>query len=278
MLNYVVKKDEIRIYDKEQFCPRKILECGQIFRYKKIGENYEIIANNRKCLLINTPECVIIQCNDVDYFVKYFDLDRDYDEICKEISERYGLRREVEFGKGLRLLVQDHFEMLISFIVSANNHIPRIRAILGRLAERYGKNMGDYYAFPTPVELSRATVDELYSLGLGYRAPYIVETVKRVVGKGMDELSLLSDECLRKELCEFKGVGGKVADCIMLFSYSRYGVFPVDTWIVQAYGRKKTEGEKLRRELSKKYGELSGFVQQYVFYFKRSNPDEEIVF
>ncbi len=278
MNNYEIKQGEIRIYDKEQFNPTKILECGQIFRYEKIGENYEIIANSRKCLLINTPKCVIIQCNDVEYFVNYFDLNRDYGEICDKISQKFGLVTEVEFGKGLRLLVQDPFEMLISFIVSANNHIPRIRAILSRIAKSYGKDMGDYYAFPTPEELGRATVDELYSLGLGYRAPYIVDTVKAVLRDGMDGFFDLSDYELLKKLCSFKGVGGKVADCIMLFAYSRFGVFPVDTWIVQAYGRKKSEGEKLRLELSEKYGELSGFVQQYVFYFKRSNPDKDIVF
>lgn len=279
MKDYEIKNGEIRVYNREHFCPSKILECGQIFRYDKVGENYEIIANNRKCILINTPECVIIQGNDIDYFVDYFDLDTDYGKICSEIEEKFGLKDALEFGKGLRLLKQDPFEMLISFIVSANNHIPRIRAILSRIAKRYGKDMGDYHAFPTAEELSQATVAELYELGCGYRAPYIVETTKKVVELGgVESLRDLDDTTLRKTLCSFKGVGGKVADCIMLFAYSRYGVFPVDTWIVQAYGRKKSEGEKLRLELSEKYGQSSGFVQQYVFFYKRSNPDEEIAF
>jgi len=276
---YSIVNDEIRVHDLTHFSPERILDCGQIFRYEKVGENYEIIANNSKCTLINQDDCVIIKGNEIERFVDYFDLDRDYQNLCDDIVKRYGLKKEVEFGKGLRLLRQDPFEMLISFIVSANNHIPRIKAILSRLATHYGKDMGDYYAFPTAIELSRATEDELYALGLGYRAPYIVKTVKTVLDMGgVESLRSLSDNELRKTLRSFTGVGGKVADCIMLFAYSRYGVFPVDTWIVQAYGRKKSEGEKLRAELCQKYGELSGFVQQYVFFYKRSNPDEEVYF
>ena len=158
-MKYEIEKDQIRIYDKTHFDPERILECGQIFRYEKVGENFEIIANNAKCVLINQEDCVIIKGNQIERFVDYFDLNRDYDEIDKRIVEKFGLSREVEFGRGLRLLVQDPFEMLVSFIVSANNHIPRIRAILNRLARHYGKDMGDYYAFPTPQELGLATVD-----------------------------------------------------------------------------------------------------------------------
>ena len=276
---YSIVNDEIRVHDLTHFSPERILECGQIFRYEKVGKNYEIIANNSKCTLINGDNCVIIKGNEIERFVDYFDLDRDYEELCERIVDKFSLSREVEFGKGLRLLRQDPFEMLISFIVSANNHIPRIRAILSRIASRYGKNMGDFYAFPTPEELSGATEEELYELGLGYRAPYIVKTVKKVLDMGGSEgLRSLSDDELRRSLTSFMGVGGKVADCIMLFGYSRYGVFPVDTWIVQAYGRKKSEGEKLRAELCRKYGDLSGFVQQYVFFYKRSNPDQDVYF
>lgn len=276
---YSIVNDEIRVHDLTHFSPERILECGQIFRYEKVGENYEIIANNSKCTLINGDNCVIIKGNEIERFVDYFDLDRDYEELCERIVDKFSLSREVAFGKGLRLLRQDPFEMLISFIVSANNHIPRIRAILSRIASRYGKNMGDFYAFPTPEELSGATEEELYELGLGYRAPYIVKTVKKVLDMGgIEGLRSLSDDELRRSLTSFMGVGGKVADCIMLFGYSRYGVFPVDTWIVQAYGRKKSEGEKLRAELCRKYGDLSGFVQQYVFFYKRSNPDQDVYF
>lgn len=269
---YTVETGAIRVFDTTDFSPERILECGQIFRYERRGENYEVVANNRLCTLIKENDCVIIKCDDTDYFVNYFDLDRNYASIRERI-EALGYEKEVEYGKGIRLLRQDPFEMLISFIVSANNHIPRIRAILNRISERYGQKLGKFYAFPTPEELSRATVEELKSLGLGYRAPYVLDTARAVLDGGLDGLETLPDDGLRRALLSFKGVGGKVADCIMLFAYSRYSRFPVDTWVVQAYGKTKREAKELERSLTAKYKDISGFVQQYVFYHKRNNPD-----
>ena len=137
---YRVENDYIVVHDTTNFIPRHILDCGQVFRYEKVGNLYKIISNNRFCTLINNEDYVIIKCKDIEYFIKYFDLDRDYSAICDKLT-RLGLQKETEFGRGIRILNQDKFEMIISFIISANNHIPRIKAIIERLCKSYGENM-----------------------------------------------------------------------------------------------------------------------------------------
>lgn len=272
---YKIEDWKIIVFDTTDFSPEHILKCGQIFRYERVGENYEVIANNRLCTLKKDGDYVIIESSDPSYFVNYFDLDTDYSKIRERVSS-FGYKKEAEFGRGIRILKQDKFEMLISFIISANNNIPRITKTIEGISKRYGENMGSYYAFPTPEALSQATEEELKLLGLGYRASYVLDTAKRVRDGALVGLEDLPDDELRLALLDFKGVGGKVADCIMLFGYSRYSRFPVDTWVVKAYGRQKKEGRVLEKELTSKYGDISGFVQQYVFYYKRSNPDEDI--
>lgn len=266
---YKINSDGIIITDTSNFIPEHILDCGQVFRYEKTGNLYKIISNNRFCTLINDKDCVIIKCNNIDYFIKYFDLDRDYGEICSTLSN-CGLQKETEFGRGIRILRQDPFEMIISFIISANNRIPRIKSIIERLCKAYGEFMGEYYAFPTPQSLLNATVEDIKSLGAGYRAEYIVDTA-RAISQMTDyaDLEKLDDLSLRNKLMEFKGVGPKVADCIMLFGYNRFSSFPVDTWIIKTFGAQKKDAKKLERELTQKYGKLSGFAQQYIFYYNR---------
>ncbi len=268
---YQIENGLIRIVDCNNFCPAHVFECGQVFRYKKDGEKYEIITNNRKCILKKDKDCVIIYCNDTDYFVNYFDLDRDYFAICKTLKES-GLVKETEFGKGIRILKQDPFETIISFIISANNHIPRIKSIIERICENFGQDMGGYFAFPTPKELQKATVEKLRELGCGYRAEYVLDTAKRIASlSDFNEFGALSDDELKKRLLSFKGIGPKVADCIMLFGYGRATAFPVDTWIIKAFGRSKSEAKSLAIQLTNKYGVLSGFAQQYIFYYNREN-------
>ncbi len=266
---YTIENNLIKVYDRTNFVPEHIFDCGQVFRYEKVGNLYKIISNNRFCTLINEKDCAIIKCNDIDYFINYFDLDRDYSEICAKLKKS-GLEKETEFGKGIRILKQDPFEMIISFIISANNHIPRIKKIISGICEKYGENMGEYYAFPTVERLKVATTSELRELGAGYRAEYIAHTVNAIANTpDFDNFANLSDDELKKRLVSLKGVGSKVADCIMLFGYGRYNSFPVDTWIVKAFGREKKDAKVLERELTSKYGALAGFAQQYVYYYNR---------
>ena len=206
------------------------------------------------------------------------------------------LEKATEFGTGIRLLQQDGWEMLISFIISANNRIPMIQRAINNLSERYGKFIGEYkgkkyYAFPTPEQLKEVSLEEIKETGASFRSKYIVDTISKVNaaldaknnGELTEELeqfdleyikSLPVDEC-HKALQNFMGVGAKVADCIMLFSMSKHSAFPVDVWIkrsmIHFYLAPDVSLNKIRVFGRDKFGELSGMAQQYLFYYAREN-------
>ena len=197
------------------------------------------------------------------------------------------MKESIKYGEGIRILNQDLWEMIISFIVSANNNIPRIKGIIDRMSKKYGTciefNGQEYYTFPTPEALATASMEDLRALGLGFRDKYIFETTKKVVNGEVD-LEKLKQEAstknIRNELLTLSGVGPKVADCILLFStLKRFDVFPIDVWVrrvmndlyihnpIEAKVNKK-EIEQLAKE---KFGDLEGIAQQYLFYWKREN-------
>jgi len=165
--------------------------------------------------------------------------------------------------------------MLISFIISANNNIKRIKNSIEYLCSHFGENKGDYFAFPTLKELKKATVQDFKSAGLGYRSEQMFETVQKLTEQDIIKLDTMSTEDKFKFLVSLKGVGEKVANCIMLFGLGVKNVFPVDTWINKVYNNImntiETDRKKITRELTARYGELSGFAQQYFFYYYRDN-------
>ena len=226
---------------------------------------------------------------------EYFDLEVNYGEIKEELSKDELLRKSVEFGYGIRILNQDPFEMLISFIISARNSIPSIMKTIKKISERWGDKIeykgNIYYAFPTPEQLKEATLEEIKETGASFRSKYIVDTIGKVNaaieaknnGTLNEELqqfdleyikSLPTDEC-HKALQNFMGVGAKVADCIMLFSMAKKSAFPVDVWIKRAmihfYLAPDVSLNKIRVFGRDKFGELSGMAQQYLFYYAREN-------
>lgn len=281
---YRKESDRIVVYDKEDFNPLHIVRCGQLFRYNESKDFIEIFAGKFRSILKRENDCVIIDTNEVDYFENYFDLSTDYAEVRKNLA-KFGIEESLFFGKGLRILKQDPEETVFSFIVSANNNIPRIRGILERLCERYGELREGYRAFPKAEALKDASESELRAIGLGYRAPYLIETVKAICG-GFD-LNLYetdTDEA-RAKLMTLSGVGSKVADCILLFAYAKRDVFPVDTWVKRIYkdviGDSDEKTDSMARKLRKKFGEISGYAQQYLFYYYRNKVlqtmTEEIV-
>ena len=191
----------------------------------------------------------------------------------------------VQYGKGIRLLNQNLWETIISFIISANNNIPRIKGIIERLSKQYGNpiewNNQIYYTFPTPEELSKASITDLRALGLGFRDQRVYETTKIILAKQVDLGKLKQEKGtkrIREILLTLPGVGPKVADCIMLFSTLKcLDVFPVDVWVRRVMNElyfKLPEENKLKREqieklAYEKYGNLAGIAQQYLFYWKR---------
>lgn len=273
MLKYKKGKDFIEIFGKDDFNPQHILECGQIFSFKKNGENYQVFSADKKAEIFETENGYIIKTKNPDYFENFFDLKTDYGEIKKKLKEYDILTKPIEYGYGIRIVKQDLFETVISFIVSANNNIKRIQMILDRMRQKLGQNMGDYYAFPTREALLSVNEEFFTNIGAGYRAKYLYETVRQIDEKTLKEWDLLSTPDLRKKLIGLSGVGPKVADCILLFGYGRGDVFPVDTWMAQMYNKfyeHQDNREIIRYNLTKQFGQLSGYAQQYLFFFMRT--------
>jgi N-glycosylase/DNA lyase len=213
--------------------------------------------------------------------VKYFDLERDYESYRDKLSiVDDNLKVATEFGKGLRLLNQDLFETIISYITSANNNIQRIKGIIHKMCEKYGKELEDgTHAFPTIEELSKAEVEDLRALGLGFRDKYIYKTTKYIKENPtlLPSLYNMDTEKCRKALESLEGVGPKVADCILLFSdLKRMDVFPIDVWVRRVMNELyfhtdevKLSKKEIRNMAELKFGELQGLAQQYLFYWRR---------
>lgn len=261
-------------------------DCGQCFRFNKTGETeYSGVAFGKYIKIRQTDGEVICEgVSDEEFeniWYNFFDLNTDYGNIKKQIATDDIIKGAIECGSGIRILNQDLWECLISFIISQNNNIPRIKKIIESLCTSYGKSIptddGIKYAFPTPEELSHATKDELKRLGLGYRDEYVLNAVRSVNDSSFDlnELSLLATPKAREMLLSLKGIGGKVADCILLFGMHRLEVCPHDVWVKRIFTEKyniQNITEKKGYELAtSKWGNYAGVAQQYLFYAEREN-------
>lgn len=270
----------------KDFSLKDIFECGQCFRWKRTSNNtYILVAFNRVIEVEKQDKDVIIYNANLEDFhniwEEYFDLKRDYNDIKERLSKDHILKKSVEFGQGIRILKQDPFETTISFIISANNRIPMIKKAINNISEKWGEKLkykGElYYAFPTVEELSKATIEELEDCSTGFRAKYIKSTVDKIVNKEKDLelIKKLDDEECHNSMKDFNGIGPKVSDCIILFSMQKYSAFPVDVWVKRAmqyfYLAPDVSLPKIRKFAVDKFGVLSGFAQQYLFYYAREN-------
>lgn len=289
-------KERIFVLKKvKSFEPKHIFECGQCFRWnlEKDGSYTGIVGNNVINLKKEQDNIIIkgvFSDNIKDVCKKYFDLDTNYEEIKEKLSKvDENLKISIEYGKGIRILRQDVWEALVSFIISANNNIPRIKGIIEKISKKYGKEIKwegkSYYTFPTPEELGKATIKDLRLLGLGFRDARVYETTRMINSKEIDlnKLSEIKDiSLLREQLLKFPGVGPKVADCIMLFSMKKFEVFPIDVWVKRVMTelyfeanmeednkQKIPNNQKILELANNKFGELAGLAQQYLFYWRR---------
>lgn len=272
-MKYEKKKNQIKVLDLGEFDITQILECGQIFSYEKLGENHFFVYSADKvCEVVQNEKFAQIFTKDVDYFINFFDLDENYCNFKQKLRDFDEMKDALEYGYGIRILKQDIFEMFVSFVISANNNIPRIKNSIKYIREHAGKNMCDYFAFPTLTELAKYDVEFFVSAGLGYRAAQLVKLLGQLKSVDIEKLKQMDTESLRKFLITLSGIGPKVADCILLFGFSRKDVFPVDTWIAKIFHDKFGDTDnrnEMREELIKKFGDLSGVAQQYLFYHKR---------
>lgn len=264
----------------ENFSLAQICDSGECFRMNQISEDtFSVIASGRYLEVEQHGAEVTFFCNEKEYeeFWKiYFDLDTDYASYIARINpnDTY-LRNAAEFGSGIRILRQDLWEMIVSFLISQQNHIVRIRRCIQNICECYGErkinDRGEvYYAFPTPEALANLTDDALKECNLGYRSKYVVRTAKSIVAGEVD-LAAIENMPYRKakgELLQLFGVGEKVADCICLFGLHHLQAFPVDTHIRQALEMHYKRGFPRRR-----YKGYEGVLQQYIFYWELRGGD-----
>lgn len=275
----------------KSFKVKDIFECGQCFRWNEEPDGSYTGIFGHNVLNVKEEKDIVITgiCNgDIEDICKnYFDLDRNYEEIKETLSLiDDNMKESIKYGEGIRILNQDLWEMIISFIISANNNIPRIKGIIERMSAKYGQEIKfrgtSYYTFPTIDELSQASVKDLKDLGLGFRDRYVYETTKKIK-EGNINLENLKQEPtneVRKQLLTLTGVGLKVADCIMLFStLKRFDVFPVDVWVrrvmndlyIHNEDETKVNKKQIQEIARDKFGALEGIAQQYLFYWKRES-------
>ena len=274
-MKIVKEKNKIIIYNPTDFNVKQTLVCGQIFRFSIDGDCAVVYSKDKKAELFTYPSKIEVLTDDVDYFYNFFDFNTDYSKIKDQLKCDEFLKKAVDYGYGIRILKNDLFEMIVSFIISANNNIGRIKKSIEYLCSHFGEKNNGYYAFPTLDELKCATAIDYKNAGLGYRAEQLKETISTLTNSDIENLKSLNLDEQFKFLINLKGVGEKVANCILLFGLNRKDVFPVDTWINKVYNHltntTTTNRKLITRELTSRYGNLSGYAQQYFFYYFRDN-------
>lgn len=285
-MNVYEKNNVVILEGVADFDPKHIFECGQCFRWMAEEDgSYTGVAKGKVINVSRENDTVYIKNSSLkdfnDIWKDYFDLNTDYTKI-KNILKNMDkhLEKATEFGWGIRILRQDPWEMIISFIISSNNRIPMIQRAIGNLSRQYGTYIGqyngvDYYDFPTPEQLNKASIEDIRACSTGFRDKYIKSTTEAVINNNDDVYkynSLSTEEC-RKELMKFNGIGPKVCDCIALFGMQKYDTFPVDVWVKRVMQEFYVDDDmslpKMRTYAIDKFGDLSGFAQQYLFYYAR---------
>ena len=247
------------------------LDCGQAFRWAErengrwcgvaYGRYLELEKNGSNELVLYGT-----QPDEVENLWRgYFDLDRDYDAVIKSLSRNDTLRRAAEYSYGIRILNQEPWETLCSFIISQNNNIKRIKGIIARLCENFGENRGGYFTFPSAERVAALELDDLAVLRSGFRAKYILDAAKKVSSgeTDLERLKEIPTDEAREQLMKIKGVGPKVADCVLLFSLNHTDAFPKDVWI------KRAMQALFGGELPECAAEYAGIAQQYIFFYAR---------
>ncbi|MEF3317589.1 DNA-3-methyladenine glycosylase family protein [Peptoniphilus grossensis] len=276
------------IRELDEFDPRDIFTCGQAFRwYEEADGSFTFIAHGKVANAKKVGGEIFLRGVDKasfdEIFYNYFDLSRDYKLVMEELARDEVMKNAMEYGKGIRILNQDKFETIISFIISANNQIPRIKNAIEKISEMYGDYLGEdenrkYYSFPSAEKLSLARSEDLREFArVGFRDVRIVETANLIKDGyvNIEEIDKMDLEDARCALQVLPGVGPKVADCILLFAFDRKESFPVDVWIKRVmeelYLKEVTPKSKIAMKGREVFGKNAGFANQYLFYYGREN-------
>ena len=252
-------------------------DCGQCFRWSFDGEGWVGVVGKRAVRCIQQEKGFIIEnstLEDVESFwIKYFDLEKDYGKVVEDFKDDNYLNAAADYGKGIRILRQEPLETIISFIISSNNNIKRIKGIIDRLCQTYGKALGspfgeELYAFPDYEDIEKITFDGLTPLRAGFRQKYIMDAVDKIRSGILvpEALCEMSTADAGQSLMSIKGVGNKVSDCILLFAYGRHEVFPKDVWIKRVIS--DVYGDDC---YVSNFGANAGIIQQYLFHYARNH-------
>lgn len=250
------------IVDPAALDVKATLECGQLFRFERSDIGYTVKSGGYTCNVYEAADKVVIETSAVDFFVNFFNLDRDIDRMKRELSRFPELTAALGSCGALRILHQPLFETVISFIISANNNIPRIKTIIGRICAEFGD------VFPTPAQLAGMQLRQLNALGCGYRSQYILDSARICAETDLlNRLYAAQTSDAEKMLMTLPGVGQKIADCVTLFSLGRMDVFPIDTWMFKTQRVGMETESQLRTRLMEKYGAYAGYAQQVLYYY-----------
>ncbi len=244
------------------------LDCGQAFRWTNHDGLWHGVAFGKHlCVEQTENEIIFHNCNEDDFntvWKNYFDLDCNYEKIVSSYDDEH-LKRAVRDFSGIRILRQEPWEALCSFIISQNNNIPRIKGIVERLCDTFGDGEDGNKSFPSAEKLSKLTVEDLSPLRSGFRAKYIIDAAQKVASGEVDFAKIQSNpiEFGREELQKIKGVGAKVAECTLLYGFHKVDAFPVDVWV------KRIMAEMYPNGLPECVKGTEGIAQQYLFHWRR---------
>ncbi len=289
-MEYYKENGILKIDGVKDFHPVHTFLCGQCFRWVENPDgSFDGIAYKKAVNVSLTKGTLIIKnTSEEDYnniWRHYLDLDRDYAPLKEILSVDENLKKAIEYGYGIRILNQEPWECLVSFIISTQNQIPRIKKIVNALSERYGEKIQIedrvYYSFPDAESLKGISEEELMFLKAGYRAGYIIDAVNKITSGEIDLEKIFDMDYLsaKKELMKIKGVGEKVADCVLLFSYGKTEAFPIDVWVGRImrnlYLSENASIKDIRAESERLFGKNAGLAQQYLFYYARDNSIQD---
>lgn len=287
-MKITAENNRVIIEGIKDFHPGHTFDNGQCFRWNREDDgSYTGVAFGRAVNIDYKEGALILDHVSPEDFhgiwKDYLDLDRDYGAIKRMFAEKDpAMKHAVSWGGGMRILRQEKWETLASFLLSQNNNIIRIKKCVESLCAAHGKPAGIYrgkmrYAFPPPETLAKLSPGELDTCRLGYRAKYIAQTAKQIAadgGKTLDSLEAASTEAAFEYLLTLSGVGPKVAHCVMLFSMGKYGSFPLDVWIKRVMNRvyhiEEGNLKAMREFAGRHFGEYGGIAQQYLFYYARN--------
>ena len=273
-MNYEQIDNGILVHNVNSLDLAQTLDCGQAFRWvENTDKSFSGVAFGRALrVALDGDDLCLYGTNEEDFLKiwrNYFDLDLDYAAVREEIRQLHPVLDEAaKFAPGIRILQQEPWEALCTFIISQNNNIKRIKGIVERLCSSFGEDIGGCYAFPSAERLARLNADDLAPLRAGFRNRYIIDAAQKVTRGEIDleACRTLPYDKARAELCRITGVGTKVADCTLLFGLHRIEAFPLDVWMKRAMA-------KLFPDMTPEgFGRYAGIAQQYIFHYSRMNP------